>query len=330
MTTAISRLDAAQWDALVSASPQASPFNWRVFQLALGTQPVHWGIVEAGTVQAGVTVQLDETGTPVGPPDTFGYYQGILIAPHIQSLPEHSRNRRELEIIGQLAEGLAEHYDDIWLGLHPEFRDLRALQWFNYHHPEQGQFYLALRYTGILNLRGYGDMTAYQATLGKGRRGDLKKALKCGIILRNTDDVAILDRLHQQTFAFQNAERGCLERQLTSIATAAIRHGFGELLVAYAPSGAAISATLFVWDSTTGYYLFGASDPGYRDTGATTLVMLESIARAMGRGIRRIDFVGINSPQRGDFKTSFNAAPVPYFDAHWHRPEQCRQPSHPT
>lgn len=313
-------LDDSQWDALVDASPQGSPFNRRDFLDALGTRSMRLGLLEGSKVLAGVAVQLDDENAPVGPPHTFGYYQGILLGPQLDLLPEHSRSRMELEVMSRLVSGLAARFPDIWLGLHWRLRDLRALQWFNYHDPRQGQFRLALRYTGIIDLSPFTDTDSYLATLGKGRRGDYRKAMKSGIEVRPSDDVDILDHLHRLTFGNQGANRGCLEHQLKPLARAALHHGFGELLVAWTPTGRPVSASLFVWDQTTSHYLFGASDPDDRNSGAATLVIVENVTRAIRRGMRRVDVVGINSPQRGGFKTSFNAMPVPYFEADWHRP----------
>lgn len=313
-------LSDSQWDALVAESPQGSAFNRREFLDALGTRSVRLGVMDGSDVLAGIAIQTDATGVPLGPADTFGYYQGILLSAEFASLPEHSRTRREFEATEKLVAGLTARYRDLWLGLHWRLRDLRALQWLNYHAPEAGQFQLTLRYTGILDLSHFADVDAYVDSLGKGRRGDYRKARNAGIVVRSSDDLDILDRLHRLTFAHQGAERGSLDRQLIPMAQAALQHGFGELLVAAAPDGNPLSASLFIWDRTTSHYLFGASDPARRDTGAATLVLIESIARAMARGLRHIDVVGINSPQRGNFKTSFNAAPAPYFDASWHRP----------
>lgn len=319
--TTVTFLDDDQWDTLVGTSPQASPFNRREFLDALGTRSIRLGVKQGDAVLAGVAVQVDDAGTPVGPPDTFGYYQGIMLSPHFDSLPEHSRSRKELEVTAKLLAGLTARYRNIWLGFHWRFRDLRPLQWFNYHQPDAGQFQLTLHYTGILDLSRVSSVEAYADSLGKGRIGDLRKARRNGIEVHTSEEVDILDELHRLTFSRQGANRGCLEFQLKSMARATIRHGFGELLVARTRSGDPVSVSLFVWDKTTGHYLFGASDPAYRDTGAATLVMLESVARAMQRSLSHIDFVGINSPQRGAFKTSFNAVPVPYFDAQWHRPD---------
>ena len=41
--------------------------------------------------------------------------------------------------------------------------------------------------------------------------------------------------------------------------------------------------------------------------------MFEQIQYCIEQGLSYVDFIGINSPLRGDFKTSFNADPRPYF-----------------
>lgn len=321
MTIAFTRLEDDQWDALVDSSPQGSPFNRTELLDALGTQSIRWGALDGTTVLAGAAVQLDNGNVPIGPPRTFGYCQGVLLAPQVQTLPAHSRSRKELDITRTLVEGLTAEYRAVWLGLHWGLRDLRSFQWINYHQPYAGQFQIALRYTGILDLAPFATVDAYVSSLGKGRRGDYTKARNSGIVIRASDDIDVLDRLHRLTFSSQGAQRGSLEHQLRPMMLAALQNGFGEQLVAYTPSGEPISASFFVWNRTTSHYLFGASDPACRDTGAATLIMVENISRAMQRGNRDIDFVGINSPQRGGFKTSFNAIPVPYFDVHWHRPD---------
>jgi len=43
---------------------------------------------------------------------------------------------------------------------------------------------------------------------------------------------------------------------------------------------------------------------------------LDNIALSAQKGLQRFDFVGVNSPQRGDFKLSFNAELVPYQEVH--------------
>ena len=63
---------------------------------------------------------------------------------------------------------------------------------------------------------------------------------------------------------------------------------------------------LFLFDQRRAYYLFGANSPDLRATGGSTRLILDSILNARSRGLEEIDFVGVNSPKRGDFKLSFN------------------------
>jgi lipid II:glycine glycyltransferase (peptidoglycan interpeptide bridge formation enzyme) len=104
------------------------------------------------------------------------------------------------------------------------------------------------------------------------------------------------------------------------VTEAALRHGFGELLVARSADGSAAGAAVFLYDNHTAYYLVAANDPAYRNAGVSTFLFLSGVAAGIRRGVRSIDVVGMNSPSRGDFKTSFGAEPIPYFIANWERP----------
>src|SRR5262249_12920131 len=90
--------------------------------------------------------------------------------------------------------------------------------------------------------------------------------------------------------------------------------------------GEVAGANLFLFDRSCGYYMFGANDPEYRKTGAGTLLLAHSIRHCMERGLESVDVVGINSPNRGDFKTSFNAAPSAYHVVTREAPEGPRFP----
>ena len=72
----------------------------------------------------------------------------------------------------------------------------------------------------------------------------------------------------------------------------------------------------FVSDEKCAYYLFGANDPDLRDAHASAKLFIDNIAAFAARGLERFDFVGVNSPQRGDFKLSFNPELIPYQEVH--------------
>ena len=78
-----------------------------------------------------------------------------------------------------------------------------------------------------------------------------------------------------------------------------------------------ISAVLILFDKETAYYLIAGNDPEYRNTGAGTALLLESILEAKRRDLKSFDFIGVNSPQRGEFKLGFGGELRPYFTATW-------------
>ncbi|MDD5286511.1 MAG: GNAT family N-acetyltransferase, partial [Desulfuromonadaceae bacterium] len=184
-------------------------------------------------------------------------------------------------------------------------------------------FRLDLRYTGILELGG---VTAPDELLGQIRSVRRQEHRKCkgdGFTVESSSDIDIFDQLHLKTFERQGIERSELEgRLIRSITGATLESGMGELLFCRAPDREVASATLFLYDDRYGYYLFAANDPEYRKTGCGSFIMVENILRCFERRLIGVDFVGINSPQRGDFKTSFNARPVPYFITSWSKPDK--------
>jgi len=95
----------------------------------------------------------------------------------------------------------------------------------------------------------------------------------------------------------------------------AIAQGYGYLSAAVVDDRTA-SMAFFVSDSRCSYYLFGANDPAMREANASSKLLLDNIALSAQKGLQIFDFVGVNSPQRGDFKLSFNAQLVPYQEVH--------------
>lgn len=267
-------------------------------------------------------VVLKRDGKPIPAPYPFTMYQGLLFANIVSQWPPHRRIKRSLEIVDVMLSELEKKEELISFCLHPHFEDLRSFVWFHYHEPEKGRFAIELRYTGRLALSRSFDSGYSFDSLRQSRKYEFRHAQSHGFVVESTNDIGTLDHLHRLTFERQGLQRTVEEeRLLCAVARAALMGGFGEILIARDPQGSAVSATLFIYDRNSGYYLFGANDPSFRQSGASTLLLLENIRRCFQRGPGIVDFVGINSPNRGDYKTSFNAVPVPYFVVTWKKPE---------
>jgi hypothetical protein len=312
--------DKNQWDSFATASPHGSIFCLTPFLDALGEEYRLLVVEERGQLLAGVVLILRD-GQPFPGQYPFTLYQGVLFTADVESKQPHSRTQQTLGVLDFLLGEFEKRFDRVDLCLHYRFEDLRSFSWFHYDQPELGRFRIELRYTGLLDLKQVADFDAYLRSIRQLRLREYRRCQKRGFCIQPSDDVELLDRLHAQTFARQGIEREPDEvRLLRSVSRAALDHGFGELLTCVAPDGAVASATLFLFDRNCAYYLVGANDPAYRKTGCATYLMIENLRRWQSKGLTTVDFVGINSPNRGDFKTSFNAIPVGYFLVTWERP----------
>ncbi len=308
--------DKIAWDAFAIKSPQRSVFIYTKF---LDSLIVKYDLITChskGDIVAGVVILYNESGDPMLGTFPFTQYQGLLLADNTR-MAAHSQITHEFKVVEYLIEQMTGHYRNLSFCHSWRVLDLRSFQWYNYNEPEKGQFKIDLRYTGILNLSEFKSYELYMASVRQVRRQDFKKASKV-LSFRFSNDVLLLDKLHSKTFQRQNIDRPNRDSMLLqSICCRSIADGYGKIGVAYLDE-VPCSAVLFLYDDRTAYYLFGANDPAYRKIGSGTFALMKMIEDAFSLGLEEVDFVGANSPQRGDFKISFNAELRPYFETKYH------------
>lgn len=311
--------DKHEWNTFVASSPQANPFCATYFLEALGEDYDLLFVKDNGEAQLG-TLVLKHENSPIRAPYPFTMYQGIMFKETSKNMFYHKRLKWALEIVDFLLAEMEKKYGCISFCLHYGIEDIRSFQWFHYHEPKRGQFSIELRYTGLLDIMKVSDFDSYFMDIRKVRRYEYKQAQKEGLMIEESEDLDLLVELHEITFEKQGIKSDETRRKLIrAISTAAISAGNGKLLVCRDKKGIAASVSLFLYDSQCGYYLFGANNSEYFKTGSGTYLLLEQIRRCKDKGLKAVDFLGINSPNRGDFKTSFNAKPVPYFIVTWEK-----------
>jgi len=306
--------DKSHWDSLVEESPQGNVFCKTAFLDALHVEYELYTLLEHGGITLGAVV-LRQGESVLKAPYPLTMYHGVLCYSRYQDMACHKRPNWLLERLEILFSEMNTRCKRISFSLFHTFEDIRPFQWYHYHEPELGTFTVVPRYTGMLDLMGINDFESYLTQVRTVRRQEYRKALKEGFIVESSDDIDLLNKLHGMTFERQGIIRKTEEEDLVlSISRAALANSFGELLVCRDHKGNAASATLFLYDGRYGYYHFGANNPEYRKSGAGTVLLMENIRRCIEKKLAGVDFVGINSPNRGDFKTSFNAKPTVYFD----------------
>ncbi len=302
--------DKAAWTAFAAKSPQRSVFVTTPFLDALG---VDYDLVtcrDGNRIVAGAVV-LKENERPIQSVFPFTQYQGLLLA-DFAGLASHTRVSREFKFTERIVEALAQKHDRLCLCHSWRLQDLRPFQWYNYHVSDGNRFRLDLRYSGVLTRAAFGDEHTHLTAVRSVRRQEYNKAV-CRLKFRIETDVSLMVDLYKRTFARQHIAVPDQEIALVqSILERSITGGFGKMAIAL-QDGIAVSAVFFLYDDRSAYYLFGANAPEYRNSFGGTFLLLSMIRNAFANGSSEVDLVGVNSPNRGDFKLSLNAALRPYF-----------------
>ena len=90
--------------------------------------------------------------------------------------------------------------------------------------------------------------------------------------------------------------------------------GAAKMFVSHGPSSGKPGAyAIFGIQGVRSFYLYGASEKGARGSACGTWVLWSAFNRLRGMGVMTVDLEGINSPERGWFKTSFGGSISPYF-----------------
>jgi len=304
--------DDSEWDALVATSPQGSVFSNGHYLRALGTPFARYVVrTPHGEVLAGMAVMENSTkpGMHAGP-FPFVPYQGILFCERVAAQPCHKRVTMELRLTEYIIQSLIEHYGDFSMSLSPAFDDIRPFLWHNYHEMDARHFTIHNRYTALLNIASF-QLESYLMSIRTVRRQEFNKSVA---EIVETTDVEAFVGLYLKTFERQDiAITQEKQAMLRSIVTSSLTNGYGRLSMAVTVDGVA-SMMLFIFDQHCAYYLLGANDYELRKSGASTALMVDNICSMSERGLSLLDFVGVNSPTRGDFKLSFNPKLTAYHE----------------
>jgi len=304
-------LDKDIWNDFVKSSPQYNLFcNTSYFDLLGGEYKLYF-VVKQEQILSAVFIILDKYGDQLSFQEN---YQGILYSNLFDDLSSHSKIPKMLELNKFLINELSNKYPKINLSLHHSVKDLRSFQWYKYHEPEEQKIKLNLSYTGLIDLKKVNSLDDFLKNIRRVRRREYFKALKNNLIIEESNDVDTLDRLHNQMFLNQGLKRSNQEiKILKNVTKDSITNEYGKLYICYTPERIACSAYLMLFDSKTGFSKYGASNPNYKNLGAYTYLTIHCIFKCIELGLDTWDFLGVNSPNRGDYKISFNPDLIPYY-----------------
>lgn len=233
------------------------------------------------------------------------FYNSLFISNKIKS--PHKLNQVCTEFINQLLK----YNNKIHIRLHSSVNDIRSFQWHNYDLDTSKKFDIKVYYTSILNIQNLNEKNILK-TFNSSRSSLIKSALKNNFYSKISNDIDLLNDLNNKTFKRKRSKNEIL--MASEIANDAINEEYGTLIVTYDKFKNPFAASLFLHDEKNSYYSVGGSIPETRKNGSVSLNIYHQLLNSIKLKKLFVDFVGINSPNRGYFKTSFGGETKIYFE----------------
>ena len=308
----------SDWDHFVERSPHGTIYSSSHFLIATKHRLGLWkcfkknqliGLIATGETQ-------DGSGTCHIP---HAIYSGLIAAPHSKDTISAHAYSESFRFTAASINHLCKTYAVVDLRMSPFFHDIRPFLWHNYE-SDLAKFKLDLRYTSFVDLRG-GGITIPLAEnpiylrCSKSRRQEIRYSYQENFRFEQTNNIKTFLELYKKTFLRQNIyvsndELDSIKRILVAL------DSIGKLIMwgTYTKENELANLCVFGLDSKRCYYLYGASDPKYRDSAAGTYGLFQSMNNLAEIGYSQIDLEGVNSPQRGHFKLSFGGSLDQYYE----------------
>lgn len=249
----------------------------------------------------------------------FTVHQSFCWSSDLAKLPNVEKTYQQYKILNSIIAALTKEYKILYLSFHPNIVDMRPLIEHNQNKTQNGTFKINVRYTATSTLTDINSIEDVLLKARNDRRSDYKKYIKAKIAISSKIEKSEFIDLYRKTFSRQgigvDVETESILKQIVYAVSSPASEEKGFILGARSENNSPISTTVILTSRNCAYSLITANDPEFRGTGANTAIVFEAMLHAKRLGKKEFDFVGVNSPNRGDFKLSFNASLRRYFEA---------------
>jgi hypothetical protein len=299
-----------KWDDFVDASQQGTIFHksfWLdVCAQTLNKIPRIYSCFDGDRFVAGCALFVTPSRTRLynlaGSTAGMSPYGGLALA---QS--ETKSVRRNEQTFNDVIKALTENLDDQgfqWVRLvnPPSFIDVRPFL--------SNGWYPKICYTYYLDLN-----EDLERKFSKWTRRTARIAMKDHVTVRRlaTPDSKMYSRLFSMTFRKQNLEPPVPAEFFDAMFQRLASQLAGEMWIAEMPDGEVASAEIIVWDKRRPYRWSAASNPEFKETGATTLMLSEIFRSLKQRNFTEIDLMAATVPNLAKFIAGFNPTLIPYY-----------------
>jgi len=155
-------------------------------------------------------------------------------------------------------------------------------------------------------------MEELEKTLETNTRGRIRKAIKYGVEVYESDDIKKFYELNKMTFVRQQVDIPYSFEFINNLYQKCKEHNACKIYFAKDSSGFVIACNFLIYDETKVYYLMGGIDPSKKDLGGMDIIQYESIKFAL-KNNKVFDFEGSMIESLEKYTRGFGAIQKPYF-----------------
>jgi hypothetical protein len=308
----------AEWDQLLSDSEDGKIFHHRSFLDSFKANYCLFIVYKGTQPKAGVTCLIDKKNKRLMKPVSGIIHDGIFFKKFFVDSKSHSKiNSAKFEIINFILNELLNLFDSINFTLVPEHIDIRAFQWVNFYSPDPNEkFTVNIRYTAILNIAGINSVKVLEdnqhfKNLSNSRRQEIRYSYKAAATFFKSKDYEYFFIMYKEMAEKYDSEVILFIEKISYLVI-----NMPEMLRLFYVKNKEdeiVAGAIFSVFNQEANYLYGVTAKNSRERFSGSLLLWEAFKSLEIEGIHMVDLEGVNSPQRGWFKLSFNGELRPYY-----------------
>lgn len=306
----LARIGDEEWDTIVQNSSQGNYFVSSEYLNSTLRGEDKFAVTKNKKIVA-LTV-LDSHSGIDGCKSRYSSYQSLIYVD--KNNLDYRQVILRMEIQQNLLPMLLDLDAHIHLTLHPSINDIRGFQFYAYEN-ELKEFQVTPLYTGVVNFERYTNFNTYLDSIQANRRQEYRKLKDKNLPdEENQRDINSFVSIYEETFKRENISVSRDELDFITKIIQEIRKENSMLHFLTEDNIGKVATSFVGLSGNQAYYQFAGSLKNSGNVSYSSRLLALLIKRLMGQEIRSIDLVGMNSPKRSYFKTTFNPELHCYFD----------------
>ena len=294
------------WDELATESPQGTIFHsstWlRTYASLISKKEILYGYFKDENLAGGCSVFSDKKNHMLSAAESTGRmtpYGGYILS-RSESSKVRENERTCATIIRTINNEMVKRFDTISIINSPGFSDIRPFIWNNWN--------ASVFYAYFFNVEGI-----IEEKISKKVWWAVRKAQKSGISVKRENEPDLYYQLFQKTFEKHHMPPPVSKNFLNQMIEMILANNMGEMWIARTPTGQPAAAEIVIWDNKCAHRWSAASDPQFKDMGATSLLLFEIFQDLQKKNFTKINLMAANTPSLTKYISSFNPELTPYY-----------------